>query len=288
MAGANTPSTASAYNEIGWKTEALSALLSPRFLMSRMHDMSSEARGFKGQVLDIGEMHELEDSDVGANGEVTPIVYTPILNTLTINRYRNVAMDWRDDHDLQVKYGKSAWGKFIGEGLRKGAEKYFLSLETGVPAANTTDIAGSNTETVMNTLLADTITGRWLSGSKHMLVSPGQMSAMLLDDVFKESTFVGEDNLFMKTGKVSMFLGFEFLVSDLVRRVDKSGTTRTVNMAWRGGEGGAFVKAFQQEVKMKHIQIDLAESVIGSVLYGGAINGSADRNQIELLRSTDA
>src|SRR3990167_607451 len=160
MAGANTPSTASAYNEIGWKTEALSALLSPRFLMSRMHDMSSEARGFKGQVLDIGEMHELEDSDVGANGEVTPIVYTPILNTLTINRYRNVAMDWRDDHDLQVKYGKSAWGKFIGEGLRKGAEKYFLSLETGVPAANTTDIAGSITETVMNTLLADTITGR--------------------------------------------------------------------------------------------------------------------------------
>ena len=285
--GANSPTTASVYNEIGWKSDSLAALLAPRFMTSRMEDLSSEVKGFKGQVLNLGEYHELDDSDVGANGEVTPIVYTPILNTLTVNRWRNVTMDWVDIHDLQVKYGKSGWSKYIGEGLRKGAEKYFLSLETGVPSANTTDVAGSITETVMNTLLADTISGNWLDGNKHMIISPSQMGDMLLDDVFKESTFVGENNLFMKTGKISMFLGFEFLVSSLCRRRDVSGTTRTINTAWRGGEGGAFVKAFQQEVKMKHIQIDLSERVIGSVLYGGAINGSADRNQVELLRTTN-
>lgn len=288
-----TPVTMAAWVRTKWSTDFLDEFMAPRLLTSRMNDRSDEVNGEPMQTLRIIERELLEDEPVGDLGEVSDS--TPPSNTqdLVINQMRAKPLIFRDDHDLQVAAKKGTWAKLQAEALRRRFETYALGLETGVNSLAITDVAGDITETQISELLANAVTYNWPDSHRHWIVSGGQQAAIRRDDRYADTTFIGDTNKPIISGKLSAIGGFEMLASSLVRRYSISGTTRTVNMAWIGNHpmGGAFVKGIQKNVTVKITEQDLAQKVIPWMKYGVTMVGtgsSAARRKVWLYRTTNA
>lgn len=288
-----TPATVPSWVRTKWSTDFIEEFTAPRLLTSRMNDRSDEVTGEPMQILTIIERETLDDEAVGDLGEVSD--RTPPSNTqnLVVNQTRANPLLFRDDHDLQVAAKKGTWAKWQAEGLRRRFETYSISLESGVNSAAITDVAGDITETEISILLAQKVALDWPDTDLHWLVSGGQMAAIRSDDRYAETTFVGDTNLPIVTGKLTAIGGFEMLSSSLVRRRSVSGTDRTINMAWVGNHmnGGAFQKAVQKNVTVKITEVDLAQKVIPWMKYGVTMTGTGStkaRRKAWLFRTTSA
>lgn len=293
---ANTPSTHSNWRRQWWSLNALEAFEAPRLLTSRMNDRSSEVTGQPGQVLNIPEVTELTDSAVGDQGEVSEQSPGATNQTLTIDQYRESSMRFRNDYKFQIAMREPTWAKMQGRALKERMEVYALGLYTAVNAANVRNISGDIVDSELHLLLAQAVTNDWPTSNRHLLVSGGQMTAVLGDDRFADAQFIGDGNLPVSTGRLKAVYGFEPLTSSLVRRESISGTVRTVNMAWIGKHpmGGAFCKGVQQDIKFDYEKDQLSHLVIASFLYGIAAVGVAAYSsgglggKIRLMQTTNA
>jgi hypothetical protein len=255
------------WSETDIETEALAARQSMFHMKPRVLDKSNKVRGVKNQRIDIPEVQLVEVFDVGAGGSVNPQGLTPSSVSLIVDQYKEATRDFEDVDEIQEKYDKKKdWSWQTGEAHGRNVEDTLLALEVGIAAgANRINVAGNlaNTDIMAGKIVLDQADVPL--ENRYAYLSANQAGQLVLQDAFRNLDFIGPGKMPTVTGTLRALYGMEPLWGNRCRRRDVTGTTRTINFLAHKSWAAC---AVQQGLSTKITQVDLAERIIVTQLFG--------------------
>lgn len=261
--------------------EALRARVARTFLRTRCLDKTKEVSGKKYQQLDLPEIINLTAKTVGSGGSVSPQIFPATSVSLVIDQYNEISMDFEDVEDHQVVVNKKKeFSKKAGEGHAIATEDYILALETGLAAAQRTNVTGSLTDALVLGVMTALDISLVPDDNRFFYCSPNQAGELLAEDKFVNLDFIGSGSP-VKSGLLGALYGMTPLKGPRTRRRDFSGTRRTVNFGFHRHWAAVGV---QQTVRTKITQEDLAERIMTTTLFGAVL---ARADHAETLQTSD-